>query len=299
MSWFGPDPEGLARRGDVAGLAALLSHRDRAVRDRAVRALADLADPRADAAALAALAGGAVEAGRVLALRDATALAPDLGALLVDEGPVAQTALGLLVRFQATAALEAAVARGGAGAALARRGLGRVRPPEPPARPAWPAILAGLSSSDADARWRAALSALDAGPPPAGLADAACQALIAALDPADPARTEPAARALARVDPARAIPPLLQALAAGHWGAARALGELGDRAAVPALVAALRDPRVDGVAAEALGALGDASALPALEAFVAGYRSVPRPGSEPDAADLARAAIRRLRAAGP
>lgn len=80
-------------------------------------------------------------------------------------------------------------------------------------------------------------------------------------------------RAYAQCAGEKAIPTLILAMRVHHnWhiqtGAAEALGELGDRRGVEALVLALRDKAwpVQHAAAVALGQIGDPAAVPALEA---------------------------------
>lgn len=57
--------------------------------------------------------------------------------------------------------------------------------------------------------------------------------------------------------------------------AARALGAIGDKQAVPSLVGLLQDfdPIVASAAADALGQIGDSSAIPGLKKVLEGYKS--------------------------
>jgi HEAT repeat protein len=71
---------------------------------------------------------------------------------------------------------------------------------------------------------------------------------------------------------------------------ARALGHVGDKSVVPALVAALKDPKhfVGASAAHSLGGLAGPEAIPALEAFA-------KTAERKNQADAARRAIERIR----
>ncbi len=107
--------------------------------------------------------------------------------------------------------------------------------------------------------------------------DCALPALLEALQDPDLMVREEAAAALSRYNSPAAFDALVEGLVFGQgqkgsaWMvrryAAQALGNLGDRRAVPALVAALRDPHalVPPAAALSLGQLGDRAALEPLK----------------------------------
>jgi hypothetical protein len=103
------------------------------------------------------------------------------------------------------------------------------------------------------------------------------EALVARLGPGQPTdvRME-AARALGASRDPRALEPLLAALGDDNrdvrWAAIEALGELGDRRAVPRLVEYLKRPEAyrwgKRLAASALGAIGDPAAVEPLAALL-------------------------------
>jgi HEAT repeat protein len=106
----------------------------------------------------------------------------------------------------------------------------------------------------------------------------ALEALIAAAKTHEPRMQYAAIDALTTLGHRRgkekAVPPLIDILKTDPEGsvrgrAANALGQLGDKSAVPVLVEALKDPDqfVGSYAAHGLGMLGDAAAIPALEAY--------------------------------
>jgi HEAT repeat protein len=81
-----------------------------------------------------------------------------------------------------------------------------------------------------------------------------------------------------------------------RWEAAKALGEIGDRRAAPALIAALEDEEFDvrWLAAEGLIALGGEGLVPLLEALVKCPQSVwLRAGAHHFLHDLAKAGLRK------
>lgn len=119
--------------------------------------------------------------------------------------------------------------------------------------------------------------------------------LVALLGDSHPHVRAAAADALGLLQDPAFRAPLLEALQGGNAAAARALGRIGDRRDVGALIAALDRPEVADLAAEALGLLGDPAAIPALRALVARWRRDPSlRGDDPDAADMARMALARL-----
>ena len=111
------------------------------------------------------------------------------------------------------------------------------------------------------------------------LGSAAVEPLIAALGGKE---SGAAARALGELGDARAVQPLIAALAYNDWnvrrGAANALGQLGGALAVEPLIAALGDQDwgVREAAARALGKLGDARAVQPLIAALADQDSTVR-----------------------
>jgi HEAT repeat protein len=85
-----------------------------------------------------------------------------------------------------------------------------------------------------------------------------------------------------------------------RWEASKALGEIGDRRAAPALIAALEDEEFDvrWLAAEGLIALGGEGLVPLLEALVECPQSVwLRAGAHHFLHDLAKAGLRKKVAA--
>lgn len=92
----------------------------------------------------------------------------------------------------------------------------------------------------------------------------------------------------------RTVEALRAALRQGDHLAARALGERRARAAVPDLIAALRDPRVGAVAAEALADIGDPRAIPAIHDYIERADPPDGPDGDPDPAHIAAAALERL-----
>ena len=85
-----------------------------------------------------------------------------------------------------------------------------------------------------------------------------------------------AAEELGNIGNAAAVPALIEALNDEHWVrryAAEALGKIGDAAAVPALIEALKaeSMHLNQDIIEALGKIGDAAAAPSLLAIFEGY----------------------------
>lgn len=132
--------------------------------------------------------------------------------------------------------------------------------------------------------------------------DRALPVLVGSLHDRDMQVCQEAAYALARFNSPAAYEALLAALTRRHtredWQirrfAAQALGKLGDRRAVPALVAALRDESdlVRPTAAEALGELGDRQAVTALK--TARHTMPHRKGAECATCQAIDAALKRL-----
>jgi HEAT repeat protein len=114
-----------------------------------------------------------------------------------------------------------------------------------------------------------------------------------------------AALALGKIQDEAAVVPLVNVLTGNTPGkkskkreneflmrsAAQALGEIGSRTGVPALIATLADEKsetdVRRAAAEALGAIGDVTAVPALKTAAE--------SNDPYLSQVARAALHRLR----
>jgi HEAT repeat protein len=132
--------------------------------------------------------------------------------------------------------------------------------------------------------------------------DRALAGLVNALKDRDLLVCQEAALALSRFKSPAAFEALLEALE--HKGGrdswqirrftAQALGKLGDRRAVPALIASLRDESdlVPPAAAEALGELGDRQAIPALK--TARHTTPHRKGAECATCQAIDAALKRL-----
>lgn len=120
--------------------------------------------------------------------------------------------------------------------------------------------------------------------------------LVEALRDSHPMVRNRAAVALGELNALEAVDELVAALANGSWGAARALGTLGDFRATQPLCEALARHEVADVAAQALGELGDPQAIPALEAFLDRWkpRSSPPPG-DPSGEELGKRSLARLR----
>lgn len=302
----------IGARGDAAGVPALVAAlgaegsvaqeaRAALVRLRALGPLREVlaVDPRPEA--------------RALALRALAELAPpDLDALLrralsQDEPGLRRLAVQLGGKAEPGAPAtspEAMMALGSAGPA-ARPAVEHALQSSDPAmrRAALDALGSLITELGAGAGDRAALERAAQDPDSgvrrgaAGLLPlvGALGPLLPLLDDEDAAVRSAAAEALGRLGAPEAVPALRRALGRGEWAAARALGALGAREATPELVAALDDPRIGAVAAEALASLGDRSAIPAIEAFVGRCRTEPHPPGEPDEAEIARAALAKLR----
>ena len=127
----------------------------------------------------------------------------------------------------------------------------------------------------------------------------ALEALIAAAKRHEPRMQYAAIDALTTLGHRRGaekvVPPLIEILKTDpdskvRGRAANAVGQFGDKSAVPALLEALKDPDyfVGSYAAHALGALADADAIPALEAY---EKAAPRDSQK----QAARGAIERIR----
>lgn len=270
-------------------LAALASG-SRAEREAAVQALVQ-ADRSVVPRVVEALERGALDAARVLILRGERDLDGVAALVADDREPVAQAALGVLRSLGERDRLDRLVRAGGKAADRVR--AAEARPVAVPGTSeSW---LAALESGSAVERQHALVGLLQTEPLPEP--DRLERALLPLLEGPSPV-ADPACRLLARVAGPRAVEPLIRVLGAGRWEAARPLGDLGDRRAVAPLIAALGRRETAGVAARALGQIGDPRAIEPLRALVASWRSEPRAGGEPDAADFARAALSQL-GAGP
>lgn len=310
-----PDPDAMAAAGDLAGLTRALGDADLIVRQRARAAMVRLRaqdalisvlreDRRGEARemallALQELAPPQLEAALSAALEDADShirgLAADMGARPARAEP---DALGSpeavsALRNLGAAGLPAALALLGRPDAAVRRAAADVvvtlacaaKPPPPPALA--DAILALERDPDPGVRATAAGGMSALGKPGAA-------ALRRLLSDRDPLPRQAAALALSAAGGTASVPELRAALGRGEWAAARALGQLRARDAVPDLIAALRDPRVGAVAAEALAEIGDRRAIPAIYAYIAEAPPPSGPDGDPDPAEIARAALRRL-----
>jgi HEAT repeat protein len=241
---------------------------DQGVRSRAVRALGRTAGPAALPRLVAALGDEHSEV-RAAAVEALVAIgqpaAPELVAALGDASEVARgaaaEALGLLRESSAVPGLLGALRDPALDVrAAAVEALGAIGD-----RAAMPGVLAGLSDENEDIRARTAI-ALGA------IGDAeAVPGLLAALRDPDGVVRWWAADALAAIG-SPAVAGLAEVLgaAAEHAGtrlvAARALGIIGDPAAVVALTPALHDGRamIRAAAAEALGRIATPDARAAL-----------------------------------
>jgi len=250
-----------ARRWLAAGRPALAPKDRRAVREALISPGLRAASPRARAGAAWALGALLPDATAEAALRSAlgdgsAAVAATAARALRDHGAAPATTAALL---QALAHPAPAV-RWAAADALATREVG----------PDWTgALRAALATPDGYVRNFAAFASARLGAPDAGVARELLRLVAESDDDAAPGFAE----ALARLGPARAeaLPGLVRALSAGQArqraAAARTLGLLQARDAVPALAGALGDDEaaVRAQAALALARIGEAGeALPAL-----------------------------------
>jgi HEAT repeat protein len=262
----------LGRRA-VGPLLGALKGPDKDVREKAALVLGELKDARAVDGLIAALADAEAEvrwraAAALGQIGDARAVVPLVDALRDAQESVRSAALHALERMK--------------GADVLSHLMGLLRPTEPgPVRAAAVEALGELPAAEAG------------------------DALLAALrDPEEEVR-QAAAVALGRRKEARAVEPLRQALDEASnppWlrgEAARALGQIGDAAALPSLVRGLEgaDAFVRKCCAQALGALGDAQALGALgDAQAVAPLVAALPGAEKEVREAVASALGRLKA---
>ncbi len=145
--------------------------------------------------------------------------------------------------------------------------LGRIGAP---ATASVPALVEALAAGDWELRKAAAAALGRIAPQSEPVSDAVVDMWVAALHSEAAAERRFAAICLGRKGPAaaRAVPVLISLLKDPTCAAATALGQIGDAAAVPALIEAVADghPRLRAQAIHALGRLGPAagSAMPVL-----------------------------------
>ena len=273
----------LERRADCAGLVAAL--RDTMAGPAAAEALGRLPGEQVDEALIRALEAGVPLAARALGRRGGSAARAPIEAALVkglgaEDLILHQECRAALVAMGATGALTEALRHHPSPSArrLALRALIELRPADLPEL-----LREALHGEDRDLR----TLALAFGATPAAGGGARTPDEVEALGNGP-------ATAIAELAAREAIPALRRALVAGEPEAARALGRLRAVEAREELVAALDDPRIGGVAAEALGELGDPASIPALLAWAERTPRVVGPDGDPEPAAFALDAAAKL-----
>ena len=245
----------------VSALIADLDSRDRAVRDNASRVILEGTDRRLIRGLIDALADKSKHGKLVplLVSKGESAVRPLVSAL--GRGPSAWNRLLRKVRFLRSADPSPFIPEGAA-EALAAIG-----------KPALPAVLKALRSSNAETRgYAAGILGRIADP-------RAVEPLIAALKDKDPSVVCKAAWSLGELKDLRAAKPLAALLAAKdsatRLSAVAALAAMGDKPSLEPVAALLSDPdlALRRAAAFGLGAAGDPRAVPELiDAYLKGDR---------------------------